>query len=130
MKAPTVKQFLRSYPPAVRILAEKLRKIVQTTIPIHTEAVYPGWELIGYRIASGNKSKYFAFIAPGINGVKLGFEFGVLLPDPNHLLQGNGNQVRYIVITKQADIKKRLIAPLIWEAAMVAINHSFKQRKK
>jgi hypothetical protein len=129
-KRPTVEQFLSKHPPETRAVVEKLRTLMRATIPVHIEAVYPGWGLIGYRVISDRKSKYFAYIAPGAGGVKLGFEFGVLLPDPAKILKGNGKQVRFIFISKQRDIKKRIIGPLIWEAAMVAVHHTQKKVKK
>lgn len=130
IKRPTVEQFLRKYPTEIRITVEKLRALIRATIPVHIEAVYPGWGLIGYRVVSDRRSKYFAYIAPGADGVKLGFEYGVLLPDPGRLLKGNGKQVRYIVISQKSDLKKRLIGPLIWEAAMIAVHHTNKGVQK
>lgn len=129
-KRPTVEQFLSKHPPEIRAVVNKLRTLIRATIPVHIEAVYPGWGLIGYRVINDRKSKYFAFIAPGAGGVKLGFEFGVLLPDPGKILKGNGKQVRYIFVSKQSDIKKRIIGPLVWEAAMVAVHHTHKKVKK
>lgn len=129
-KRPTVEQFLRKYPAETRSIVEKLRTLICSTIPVHSEAVYPGWGLIGYRVISDRRSKYFAFIAPGAEGVKLGFEYGVLLPDPEKLLQGNGKQVRYIVVTQKKALKKRLIGPLIWEAAMIAVHHTQKRTQR
>jgi hypothetical protein len=129
-KSQTVEQFLSEVPTPIRRLMERLRSILQTTIPNHIEAVYPGWGLIGYRITQGHTSKYFAYISPADGGAKLGFEYGVLLPDPNNILEGRGSRVRYVVVTHMSDIKKKHIAPLIWEAAMIAVDHSLKKKKK
>ena len=32
--------------------------------------------------------------------MKLGFEFGYLLPDPHALLEGDGKRLRYVVLEK------------------------------
>jgi hypothetical protein len=42
--------------------------------------------------------------------VDVAFEFGVLLPDPNAMLEGEGKQVRYVRIRQVQDIQT---APLI-----------------
>jgi hypothetical protein len=129
-KLQTIEQFLSEAPTPIRRLMERLRSILQTTIPNHIEAIYPGWGLIGYRITQGHTSKYFAYIAPTDDGVKLGFEYGILLPDPHAILEGKGTRVRYVVVRHMSDIKKKQLAPLIWEAAMIAVDHSLKRKRK
>jgi hypothetical protein len=47
-----------------------------------------GWRLIGYDVPVGSRSKYFAFVAPEVEHVHLGFEYGVWMTDPEHLLRG------------------------------------------
>jgi hypothetical protein len=81
--------------PGVRELAEALRRLIRQTVPEVIETAYPGWHGIGYRHPA---SGYFCGIFPGAAEVKLGFEFGALLPDPDGLLEGSGKQVRYVTI--------------------------------
>lgn len=57
---PTVEQFLAYYPPDIRALALSLREIVKEALPEHVDAVYPGWQLIGYRVKDG-RSLYFIY---------------------------------------------------------------------
>jgi hypothetical protein len=45
--------------------------------------------------------------------LKLGFGFGVLLPDPDGLLEGAGKQVRYVMIRQPSDIHLGAIRELI-----------------
>jgi hypothetical protein len=86
---------LAEHGPGVREMAEALRRLIRQTIPDVIEAAYPGWHGIGYRHPA---SGYFCAIFPGAEGVRLGFEFGALLPDPNGLLEGSGRQVRYVTM--------------------------------
>ena len=58
------------------------------TTPEAVEKAYPSWHGIGYRLP---ESGYFCGICPLADSVKLGFEFGVLLPDPQGLLEGQGS---------------------------------------
>jgi len=104
---------LASHNPEVRALAERLRKIIHDTVPAAIEAAYPGWHSIGYHHPD---SGYFCGIFPQNDRVKLGFEFGVLLPDPDRLLEGAGTQVRYVNIRDRKDIRVRALKKLLVEA--------------
>jgi hypothetical protein len=115
----TPEAFLATYPPAVAALAEALRQLVKASVPTVAEAVYPGWKLIGYRLLDRPGGRYFCFIAPLVDEVRLGFEYGVEL-QPHRLLEGSGTQVRYVPVRSAEMIDPEQLAPLIAEAAMVA----------
>lgn len=125
----SVEEYLEQFPLLIRECAEELRSLIGEVIPDYVEKVYSGWKLIGYRAKKGNKSFYFAFIYPAEDKVVLGFEYGILLNDPHKLLTGSGNQVKQIVFNKKSEINKKQIAPLIWEAAMIAIEGRFKKQR-
>jgi len=105
---------LAEHTPEVRALAERLRLLIRETIPEASEAAYPVWHGIGYRHP---EIGYFCAIFPLEHEVKLGFEFGVLLPDPTGLLQGQGRQVRYVHIVSEKDIRVRPLRALLRAAA-------------
>ena len=113
---PSPEQFLATFPPEIRALANQLRSLVTRTVPEVDEAVYTGWCLIGYRV----RSRYFCFIAPFEDRVALGFEYGVLLANDAGLLEGTGTQVRHVTIRHVQDIREPDLAALIAEAAIVA----------
>lgn len=125
----SVEEYLEQFPLHIRECAEELRSLIGEVIPDYVEKVYSGWKLIGYRAKKGNKSFYFAFIYPAEDKVVLGFEYGILLNDPHKLLTGSGNQVKQIVFNKKSEVNKKQIAPLIWEAAMIAIEGRFKKQR-
>ena len=79
----------------IRDLTQRPRKLVKQAVPRAIERVYPGWHGFGVH---DPKAGYFCGIFPQTDSVKLGFEFGRLLPDPQGLLQGEGKQVRYVVL--------------------------------
>lgn len=118
---PTPEQFLSGFPPAIEDLAQRLRRLVTRTVPNTTEAVYPGWRLIGYRVKAGRRDAYFGFVAPFVDRVLLGFEYGILLADPSRLLEGDGKQVRHVTIRRAQDIRPKEVVALIAEAARVAV---------
>jgi len=101
---------LAEHTPKVRALAKSLRNLVLKTVPNAIELAYPVWHGIGYRHP---ESGYFCGVFPQKDSVKLGFEFGVLLPDPNGLLEGAGKQVRYVTIKDNKDIRVGAIKKLL-----------------
>lgn len=115
----TPEQFLAGYPPNVIALAERLRSVVRETVPTASEHVYPGWKALGYR---DPQSGYFCGIFPQSDHVRLLFEHGAALTDPDRLLQGTTRQVRYLEVrdaeeTPISAIKRLLRAALIHGAA-------------
>lgn len=111
----TPEEILAAHAPEVVELASWLRGVVKEVVPGVEEAGYPGWKLVGYR-----NGRYFAFIAPYPDHIRLGFEHGITLPDPENLLKGAGSQVRYIPIYSNTTIPLEAIRQLIQTAALRA----------
>lgn len=108
-----VEDILAGHAPPVRAVAERLREIVLDTVPTAVESAYPHWHGIGYRHP---ESGYFGAIFPQADHVRLGFEFGTLLPDPHRVLEGTGKQVRYVIIQDEESIPAQAIRELILAA--------------
>ncbi len=109
----SVEDILADHTPPVRLLVERLRGIIRQTVPEATEAAHPVWHSIGYRHPRGG---YFCGIFPFQDRVDLAFEFGVLLPDPDRLLEGDGKQVRYLRIKDENDIREPALKALLQAA--------------
>jgi hypothetical protein len=91
--------FLSGFPPGIQAAAERLRAVVAEAVPEAIERVRTGWRLIGYDIPVGTRTRYFAFVAPEVEHVHLGFAYGVWMTDPDGLLRGahlNLRKVRYV----------------------------------
>jgi hypothetical protein len=110
----TPEHILTGHTPEVREICEALRSLVRSAVPEASETAYPSWHGIGY---THPQTGYFCAIFPHQDLVKLGFEYGILLPDPDRLLVGDGKQVRYVVIRQRADMRAEAIQKLI-EAAL------------
>ena len=121
----TPDRFLAPYPRQIREIATELRRLVLETVPNTTEAVYPGWRLIGYRQMDRPGGRYFCFVAPMADHVRLGFEYGSSLTDDHDLLEGEGKQVRYVTVRDLGSINPERSSALIAEAAMVANIRTF-----
>jgi hypothetical protein len=113
---------LDDFPPPMRAVAERLRRVVRIAVPDAIERVRAGWHLIGYDVPVGRKRAYFAFVAPEIEHVHLGFEHGWAMRDPNGLLEGAGTtkQVRWLKFFDAGEIDVEQCVELVREAARVA----------
>lgn len=107
-------EFLTAFPPDVCRLGEAARQRILKVVPHAAERVRVGWQLIGY-----NAPAYFAFIAPQHDHLRIGFEWGVMLPDPARLLEGTGSQVRYVSIHAAKDLRRSALADLLRVAATI-----------
>jgi hypothetical protein len=99
MKASKIEELLAGCSPAVKRLANDARARIMSIVPHATERLRGGWSLIGY-----NAPHYFVFIVPEADRLRIGFEWGALLPDPSHLLEGNAKQVRYTTISSVEEL--------------------------
>jgi len=115
-----IEEFLAPYPTEIQDLAAELRRIIGETISSLQEKVYPGWQLIGYRQGIGRKSRYFAFLAPFSDHIQLGFEWGILMVDPQKLLSGNGKQVRQMAFKTAEELNEQVIKTYLREACRIA----------
>ena len=88
--------FLEGYPPGIQTAAERLCAVVRRAVPDAIERVRPGWRLIGYEVPVGKRTRYFAFVAPEVEHVHLGFEYGAWMTDPDHLLPGAHLKLRKV----------------------------------
>jgi hypothetical protein len=111
-----IDDFLSGYPEPVFINALKLREILFANLPGIIEQVDIKARMVGY--CYGQKySELICVIIPSKKGLKLGFNRGNVLPDPDGLLQGTAKISRYIEIKsdeqmKSPGLKKLLISVL------------------
>ncbi len=94
----SVEDFLAAYNPATRALAQELRDLIRSIEPNATERAYPGgWNSVRFGISPAAVDQV-CYIAPGEDGVSLGFDYGTELPDTQNLLTGTGKKMRHIRI--------------------------------
>jgi hypothetical protein len=115
--------FLEGYPPGIRRAAERLCAIVIKAVPDAIERVRPGWHLIGYEVPAGKRTRYFAFVAPEVEHVHLGFEYGVWMTDPDNLLRGAHlklRKVRFVTYEPGDPMPESALVEYTREAARLA----------
>jgi hypothetical protein len=115
---------LDGYPPPMRRIAERLRTTVRRAVPDSVERVRPGWRLIGYDVPAGpRRLTYFCYVAPEVEHIHLGFEYGVFMSDPDRILLGAGitRKVRWLTFRHGDPIDERRVIDLVREGARVAL---------
>lgn len=107
-----ITDWLGAYPAPIAQLCQVARKRIIKAVPQAVEKLRPGWQLIGY-----NAPRYFAFVAPKADHVMLGFEWGVMLPNLDGLLEGSGTQVRFVTVRSEQVLRSQALLELLRSAA-------------
>src|SRR5436309_9812630 len=107
--------FLSQYDEQVFGKALKLRQIIFANLPDIIEQIDIPARMIAY--CYGQKySELICVIIPSKKGLKLGFNRGAELPDPDNLLEGGGKISRYVVIKSDEQIKSKALKKLLQSA--------------
>lgn len=112
---------LAAYPEPMRRIGEDLRTLVQREMPDATERVRTGWRIIGYDVPAGHRSAYFCWIMPEAAHVHLGFVYGVVMDDPDRLLEGRIARARWVTFRAGESLDSPKLSRLVREAARVAL---------
>jgi hypothetical protein len=110
--------FLSQYDEEVFTKAIKLREIIFANLPGIIEQLDIPARMIGY--CYGQKyAELICVIIPSKKGLKLGFNRGTELQDPDKLLEGTGKISRYVVIRSDEQIRSGSLRKLIENALLV-----------
>jgi hypothetical protein len=116
----SVEEFFSHFDKHVFELAMKLREVILSNLPGISEVIDIPAKMVAY--SYGQKySELICIIIPSKKGVKLGFNRGKDLPDPNGLLEGTGKISRYIVIKEEEQIKSKVLKKLLQDALSVYV---------
>jgi len=122
-----IDNFLRQYDEQVLNHVLKLREVLLANLPNIIEQLDIPTRMIAYCYGQ----KYIDMICtiiPSRKGLKLGFSYGVDLPDSNHLLSGTGKISRYVEISEK-EISSPALKKLI-TSALKAYKSRTKKRTK
>ena len=109
-----LRSFIAKFDRTNQALIRAARRILRKRLPTATELVYDNYNffVIGYSPTSRPSDSVLS-IAAGANGVGLCFIRGAQLADPKKLLQGSGNQTRFIRLESAAVLERREVKALI-----------------
>ncbi|HEX3820560.1 MAG TPA: DUF1801 domain-containing protein [Candidatus Sulfotelmatobacter sp.] len=113
-----LKSFIAKFEPKRQTLIQRLRRALRKRFPTASELVYDNYNffVIGY-CSTEKPSDCFVSIAAAANGVGLSFYYGARLPDPHKLLEGSGNQNRFLRLTSADVLERRDVTELLEAAA-------------
>ena len=113
-----VTEFLASYPPEIRRLAQKARSLLLEVIPGVQEKVDTSAKIIGYGFGP-RYADLICVLMPTKAGVNLGFYRAVELPDPKRILEGTGKLHRHVKLKAEADLDSPAVRAML-KAALAA----------
>jgi hypothetical protein len=116
--AQQLKGFIAKFEPRHQRLIRAVRRALRRRMPTANELVYDNYNffVIGYS-PTDRPSDSILSIAAGAQGVGLCCIRGAALPDPQRVLQGSGNQTRFIRLAS-ADVLARPEVKALVEAAI------------
>jgi hypothetical protein len=103
-------------------LALALRELVLIEAPDAAERVYKNhpsaiWFGFGPKDEGPKMNDMFCYIATARSHVNLGFTSGASLPDPDHVLEGEGKMMRHIKFRTERDLERSCVRRYIRAAA-------------
>lgn len=112
--------FIAKFDPAVAKLVQACLPVLRRRFSTAVELVYDNYNAlaIGWT-PNGRTSEVIVSLAVYASGVNLYFMYGARLKDPHKLLQGSGNQGRFIRLQSASQIEERNVAALLDEATRV-----------
>jgi hypothetical protein len=113
-----LKSFIHKFEPKHQSLIRAVRKALRKRFPSANELVYDNYNffVIGY-CSTERPSDCFISIAAAANGVGIAFYYGARLADPHKLLQGSGNQNRFLRLDSAKVLDRPEVKELLEAAA-------------
>lgn len=97
--------------PALKYVAQELRRLVKNTVPGSRETINP------WGIPTFDFHGPICLLMVGKNHVTFGFTRGTSLADPGRLLEGTGKNLRHVKLKETAQVRDPNLRRLILEAA-------------
>ena len=113
--------FIAKFDPAIGRLVRAARAALRQRLPTAIELVYDNYNALAIGFATTERtSDVIVSLAVYARGVNLYFLYGARLPDPHRLLQGGGNQGRFIRLERAATLEEPSIEALLRAAVRLA----------
>ena len=113
--------FIAKFDPKVARVIRSSRAALRKRFPTAIEQVYDNYNFLAIGFCSTEKtSDCIVSLAAQAKGVSLSFYYGASLPDPNGILQGSGNQNRFIRLESAATLSDPDVQTLLTVAAAQA----------
>jgi hypothetical protein len=119
--AKQVAGFISRFDPSIAKRIRSGRVALRKRFPTAIEQVYDSYNFLAIGFCTTERtSDCMVSLAANAKGVFLSFYWGSTLPDPDHLLQGSGNQNRFIRLESAATLAQPAVVTLLRAAAAQA----------
>jgi hypothetical protein len=113
--------FIAKFDPKAAKLIRSLRVALRKLFPTAVELVYDNYNFLVFGFCTTERaSDCLVSLAAQAKGVSLCFYWGKTLPDPQKILQGGGNQVRWIRLEGAATLARPEVEALLKAAVAQA----------
>jgi hypothetical protein len=113
--------FIAKFDPEVARVIRSARAVLRKRFPTAIEQVYDNYNFLAIGFCSTERtSDCMVSLAAQAKGVSLSFYYGASLPDPHRMLQGSGNQNRFIRLENAATLSNPDVQTLLTAAAAQA----------
>lgn len=126
----TVEEYLSNLSLDLQAITRELCAVARKNMPGAYEFIYH--DTVGYSVSKSPFDR-ICYIAPQKGYVNFGFFFGAELPDPKHLLTGEGKRLRHVKVRNVEDAKNPALGNLVaatWKEAPESIAKIHAGRKK
>lgn len=101
-----IAKFIAKFDPKVARQIRACRAALRKRLPTAVELVYDNYNFLVFGFCSTNRASDCVVSLPcSRNGVSLCFTYGAKLPDPDGILKGGGNQVRFLRLEGPATLR-------------------------
>ena len=98
MKPETPEALFGGWPQEAAEMVLRLREMVLELCPDALERVYVGWNIVGYSFRKHPTWDMFCYIGFSKGKIALGFNEGIVLPDPHKVLRGKAKRARSLLL--------------------------------
>ncbi len=106
--------FIAKFDPSIGRLVRSARAVLRRRFPTAVELVYDNYNALAIGFGPNERtSEAFVSLAVFARGISLYFMQGAKLPDPHKLLEGSGNQGRFIRLESIAQLDEPAVASLL-----------------
>ncbi|HUI42282.1 MAG TPA: DUF1801 domain-containing protein [Terriglobia bacterium] len=106
--------FIAKFDPAIAAHVRAARAALRKRLPTAVELVYDNYNALAIGFGSTERvADVIVSLAVYARGVNLYFMYGAKLPDPERLLEGAGNQGRFIRLERVAQLHQPAVAALL-----------------
>ena len=117
-----IEAFFASYTPEVQAISRELRAMVKSGMPEANEVLFARHNHIGYLFTESMRDRV-CYICPLQDYVRLGFDFGGHLADPERMLEGTGKRMRHVKVRTVKEAGHPALRQLVKAAWADAITH-------